>query len=574
LNQSDGSTLAGEFYACRRAPVDPNFENRKSKSFHFLRFSSCFLVLASSFLLNIMIRRQRAFATAIIILATTVVADLQQRNKNEECLVWHDYHETTAPTAASLKNGDEAVIRTALQLACRVKQGSIYEFGIMDISSGTCRLHRDPTTAHQGGFQIAMKNYDLCEHFHWAPMSFDVDPLGPNILVISHAPDLKSDIAICRYDETRIGRMVMDGRYFGHCAYLNDQKEEVFVGGNFQALNAIPRDHAAAAAETEKIQHTVDDHYKLVDEIQKRVILYLSGEDKRLIESVSGHPVEELIYSLNNTDIVDYDTLTHVLSMDRFIPHHALNVKGLSLLRAVLAERMTLARRRHLGLDQHVDAAEWEREGVLLKDFDYYTNKKNLHEFDELLQMVAASKDVSASNFQWVERNVTSLDTDPQQEPHIDTFHSVIKMWVYEKGVVTEDTGPLHFMRGSNRNTMGKLKWIYDVSLPPATEAIKEPSLRFRGEDISMMPDVLRPVLPLDCYERTLIIADTSGIHHRGHAIPGTVRRTTRLTNGNDGGLPRQNPYLWDGWDRPAAAVCYGDETECSDPASSRSSSK
>ena len=167
--------------------------------------------------------------------------------------------------------------------------------------------------------------------------------------------------------------------------------------------------------------------------------------------------------------------------------------------------------------------------------------------------MVAASDSVSVANFSWVERNVTSVDSDPQREPHIDTFHSVVKMWVYERGVVTNETGPLHLLRGSNRNTRGKLQWMYNATLPPAAEAIREPSLRFRGDARSVVADaLLSPVLPLDCFNRTLIIADTSAIHHRGHAPPGTVRTTTRLSSGNDGGLPRLNPYVWDGWDHPA----------------------
>jgi hypothetical protein len=489
--------------------------------------------------------------------------------QNHECITWHTYSE------ALLKSLANAIVQTDDQVACRVLQhhesdgddasGKIfYEFGTIDraASQFLCTLHRDPSLFYQKDFQVAVKNVSACHHF-WAPLAYDVDPLGPNIVKIHvEAPELKEspEISVCRYNSQGsdsyeyIGRMIMQGQLFGHCGYLTKSKKElVFMGGDFDALSATPR----ASPVSHKGDHDAQLRNKIVAGIQKRIDLHLSQPNKDLIASISGYSVEELVNAMNDTDVVGFEVLDRILSTDRFIPHDVLNIKGLTLLRAVLAEQMTLARRRYLGLHHHADTFMWERDGVLLKDFDYYTNERNLQEFDELLQMVAASKSVSASQFTWVERNVTSMANDPQREPHIDTFHSVVKMWVYERGVVTNDTGPLHFMLGSNRNSRGKLQWMYKMSLPPATEAIREPSLRFREEileqsfDYSMM-DIRRPVLPLDCYTRTLVIADTSGIHHRGHVSPGTIRKTMRVSNGNDGGLPRINPFIWDGWERMA----------------------
>eukprot|EP00957_Ditylum_brightwellii_P199401 15198821-Ditylum_brightwellii.AAC.1 len=133
-------------------------------------------------------------------------------------------------------------------------------------------------------------------------------------------------------------------------------------------------------------------------------------------------------------------------------------------------------------------------------------------------------------------------------------------MWVYDQGVVNMDTGPLHFMKGSGRNTEAKLRWLYSVTIPPAVQAQKEPSLRYHGDPIAEgLPDILRPVLPLPEYKRTLIIADTSSIHHRGTAVPGTVRRTIRVRDGLQGGIPRRNPYDWDGWDSWQFPGAYSD---------------
>ena len=533
-----------------------------------------------------------------------------RRRKHDACVEWQTYYKNETSIAAEarflLQENDNMVVRTERQVACRVllqhqQEGredsssshSYYEFGTaMNISApGTgspslvCRLHCNSLLLYHDFFEIAVKrNEARCDQFHWAPQAYDVDPLGPNIVrvmgrssaVVSDMEEwslpLSNDIAICRYQhddgEISIGRMLLEGPLFGHCGYLsssnndNNSTKEVYVGGNFHVLSAIPR----VAADHDDVDDARRNWNTRVTEIQKRVGRYVSEQDRRLIASISGHSVQELLDDLNNTDITSYNVLARFLSTDRFIPHDVLNEKGLSLLRAVLAEQMTLARRRHLGLHHHPDTVHWERDGMLLKDFDYYTDEHNQQEFEELLQMVAASKSITASSAQlhWVERNVTSVASDPQLEPHIDTFHSVVKMWVYERGVVTNETGPLHYMLGSHQNTRGKLQWMYNMSLPPATEAIKEPSLRFRGHDhvvivepsssdtttssMTMDSNILQPVLPLDCYHRTLVIADMSGIHHRGHARPGTVRTTLRVSNGNDGGLPRLNPYVWDGW--------------------------
>lgn len=44
----------------------------------------------------------------------------------------------------------------------------------------------------------------------------------------------------------------------------------------------------------------------------------------------------------------------------------------------------------------------------------------------------------------------------------------------------------------------------------------------------------------------SVVIADVSGLHARGLSLPGTVRRTFILHgHGNDGGLPRKNPFTY-----------------------------
>ena len=322
-----------------------------------------------------------------------------RRRKHDACVEWQTYYKNETSIAAEarflLQENDNMVVRTERQVACRVllqhqQEGgedsssshSYYEFGTaMNISApGTgspslvCRLHCNPLLLHHD-FEIAVVNEARCDQFHWAPQAYDVDPLGPKIVRV-----MGRSIAICRYQhddgEISIGRMFLEGPLFGHCGYLsssnndNNSTKEVYVGGNFHVLSAIPR----VAADHDDVDDARRNWNTRVTEIQKRVGRYVSEQDRRLIASISGHSVQELLDDLNNTDITSYNVLARFLSTDRFIPHDVLNEKGLSLLRAVLAEQMTLARRRHLGLHHHPDTVHWERDGMLLKDFDYYTD--------------------------------------------------------------------------------------------------------------------------------------------------------------------------------------------------------
>jgi hypothetical protein len=133
--------------------------------------------------------------------------------------------------------------------------------------------------------------------------------------------------------------------------------------------------------------------------------------------------------------------------------------------------------------------------------------------------------------------------SDPQYELHMDNaVGPIFKVWVYPEDAVLED-GPLHYARGSHELTAAKLAWLHESTLPPAKEAMIEPALRLRLSPEETGFASALPVLPLPGAKRTLVIADTSGIHHRGRATVGTIRRSWRLVGDNDGGLPRLDPF-------------------------------
>ncbi len=79
------------------------------------------------------------------------------------------------------------------------------------------------------------------------------------------------------------------------------------------------------------------------------------------------------------------------------------------------------------------------------------------------------------------------------EEKHVDNgVGPVFKVWVYP-GNTTVSDGPLHYSIGSHRNTLGKLRWIHETALPPATEAHREPALRMKVNETDSDLHPLRP---------------------------------------------------------------------------------
>ena len=142
---------------------------------------------------------------------------------------------------------------------------------------------------------------------------------------------------------------------------------------------------------------------------------------------------------------------------------------------------------------------------------------------------------------------------DPQCALHVDTFHSVVKLWVYNANM-TIDHGPLYIVPGTHRFSRGKLKWLYGRTRDNPVDVMSEPSIRFdvafttgalaaKSLNAVGLPQAI-PVLPLPGVARTLIVADTSALHNRGVAPSGSARRALRPMGAeNDGGVKRLNPY-------------------------------
>ena len=218
----------------------------------------------------------------------------------------------------------------------------------------------------------------------------------------------------------------------------------------------------------------------------------------------TGHPLSELLSYLE-TEFGSCE-LTQILSAARFLPLGDANVLGLHPFRCTLAERMYYARIHANGLASHPDFETWQRDGVVLKNFEEMDDEQ----ISSLLDMVAArassTETIPKPPFKWTPRNITVPEVrDLQTFGHVDTFATAVKIWIFD-GSVEPKHGPLTYAKGSHRNSVPKMKWMYDYSLPPAAEALQEPSFRLFGSAtaternpnfISEIAANSTPVLPL-----------------------------------------------------------------------------
>jgi hypothetical protein len=282
---------------------------------------------------------------------------------------------------------------------------------------------------------------------------------------------------------------------------------------------------------------------------------------------VTGVPLPALLDAVAAVGAAPVDSLSRtplleaLLTPVRFLPH-ALNAQGLHLLRVLLAERMDDARRAAQSPSAEAAALReaWVRDGYLRLDFERYTSSAGdaahfvgNERLNEVLRMASASE-LPQHAVRFVEREVTHMGpADPQCALHLDTFHSVVKLWVYGANVSAAH-GPLHVVPGSHRSSAAKLAWLFSRTRTNSAAVIKEPSIRFDDSETAGVEAAealgaaglphATPVLPLPGVARTLVVADTSGLHCRGLATPGLSRRALRpMGADNDGGVKRGNPF-------------------------------
>lgn len=131
---------------------------------------------------------------------------------------------------------------------------------------------------------------------------------------------------------------------------------------------------------------------------------------------------------------------------------------------------------------------------------------------------------------------------DPQLELHADTFHPSLKAWLFLTDV-TDDEGPLTYVRGSHRLTPERLAWERDrsISIHASDRLSQRGSLRIRSDELPALglPQPTRFAVPAN----TLVIIDTCGFHSRGSCSRPTVRAEIWA-------YVRRSPFVpWTGFD-------------------------
>ena len=422
----------------------------------------------------------------------------------------------------------------------------------------------------------------------WRFYSFDVMPMDGNTIWLNTVlNDPSGRQGICLLDNA-LGRVPFSGEHAGGClvpgaltaafggfhmllAFPTPSASEPSASetsssetrAEASAAASLATDAAAASAAAAAAAARVAPEVEVeVERLRALVLEHVSDDDAAMLKAVTRVSVADLvervvraatepIASMQGAVLIDA-----VLSAVRFVPH-CLNAAGLHLLRVLLAERMDDSRRRlasNWSAEAEALRPAWERDGVLLLDWAEYTSSRGTgnERLNEVLRMAAASS-MPEHTIRFVLRAVRHVAGDPQYALHMDTFHSVVKIWVYPRNM-SEAEGPLHVVRGSHRCSPAKLRWLYERTQANAPDVLKEPSIRFdaASSTCTQAAAVLHaiglpratPILPLPSVEQTIVVADTSALHCRGEAPPHTLRTALRPMGAeNDGGVRRLNPF-------------------------------
>ncbi len=110
---------------------------------------------------------------------------------------------------------------------------------------------------------------------------------------------------------------------------------------------------------------------------------------------------------------------------------------------------------------------------------------------------------------------------DPQTSLHMDTFHPVMKAWLYLDDI-TEAVGPLVYAPGTHRRTPRREAWERARSIAACTSAKKFGAFRIAQDQLPRIG--AGAVRRFDVAADTLIVADTSGFHARAPSPAPSVR--------------------------------------------------
>ena len=204
---------------------------------------------------------------------------------------------------------------------------------------------------------------------HWRQYSYDVMPLDAKTVWL--AAGSSQAHGLC-FDGNTLGRVPFHGEDAGLCVTSATSKR-----GTFMMLLAT------RALESQPHARVEANARELASRFEELVQRHISDNDAAVLERVSGTPVPELVQDVlavaqERTEPASVTLLDSLLSAVRFVPH-ALNSKGLHLLRVVLAERMIDARRdsmsSHFSDEVRALRVLWERDGFLRLNASRYLSQ-------------------------------------------------------------------------------------------------------------------------------------------------------------------------------------------------------
>ena len=261
---------------------------------------------------------------------------------------------------------------------------------------------------------------------------------------------------------------------------------------------------------------------------------FISNKDKETISSITNYNFNELINSVNNWG--EYkNNKKHVVSK--------LDIKGMHLLRCILAERIINYKRKKIGNPIYKEYLDFEEKGIIL--INNFNPKKDYEKYKILLRYIVGNSNLNPSTP--TSKREDSFGYDIQHTMHVDTFHSSIKVFKYGNKV-KKDNGPFSYVLGSHKNTIGKLKILYGLSCRRSEGILNQELTREKNHEKwtdSFRLDLgknniiseekinnnlnsygLNSEFLIEGEKDTLIITDTSGFHRKYPCKQGFKRIT------------------------------------------------
>tara|TARA_B100000287_G_C20671310_1_gene793475 strand:+ start:3165 stop:4022 length:858 start_codon:yes stop_codon:yes gene_type:complete len=281
--------------------------------------------------------------------------------------------------------------------------------------------------------------------------------------------------------------------------------------------------------------------------------MIFSEHQAQIFLEATGHELWKLCDEISSLDELQRK---EVEGLDKHIFNHPLNKKGLQAFRALLAENTWIQDLKNSNNYDNQNTQAFIENGYFIKEdfmpLELYEQIQNLshgvHNMGtELVELYKQVLTFAGSRFDFSYKNINiktyeHFEGDDQYELHLDSHRPRIKSWVYLQDT-TEEHGPLGYVPKSNKNTVEKLKWLYETSLIANDE--KHPLFfnrhistpRVGSYRLNRQADANAELERLNmakekvmCVkENTLVVADTRGFHRRVPAEPGTKRKSMRF---------------------------------------------